>query len=286
MNKLILSVDGGGVLGIGPCEFMKYVEYYMGFSYRNPDACAGTSVGGIIAAASACKMSFADTNKLFEMLAPQIFATPPLSWAFNPSTPKYDGKGLKSALRYAFGNAKMSDLPIPLFIVAMDYRTGKPKVWDSSDGDLVRDVVATSCSAPTYFPPICGKVDGGLVANNPSMCAVAGCISKLGWKLEDLWMLSLGTNGDYWEDPEVDSTTGKLEWAKLLLTTPTRGNEELATFQTRALLRDRLLRIEPILNRDYGLDDLEIMGEYAQIWKGLYTLRSQEVKDWYTQLGR
>lgn len=280
MKKLLHSYDGGGVLGIGPATFLKLAEYYLGMSWRRPDAVGGTSVGSIIAAAVANGMFFHEIEKAFAMCAPEIFREPDLMWRLDLSTPTYDGRGLRNSLRYVFGNTRMCDLRIPCFIVGMDYSRGKPKVFDITDGDMVADVVAMSCSAPTYFPPINGIVDGGLVANNPAMCLITGLMQKNGWSLDDMWLLSFGTNGDYWKDPHVDSRTGKLEWAKILLSTPTRGNEEMATFQTNALLGKRHMRIEPILGEDYKLDDLDIMYEYADIWRGLYSLRKEELWVW------
>lgn len=280
MKKMLHSFDGGGVLGVGPATFLKLAEYYMGFSWKKPDAVAGTSVGSIIAACAALGMCYHEIEREFYRSVGDIFQEAPLAWRIDPSTPRYDGKGLEKALRDVFGSTRMSDLDIPCFIVAMDYNKGKPKIYDSYDGDLIWEVVASSCSAPTYFPPIHGIVDGGLIANNPSMCLITGLVQKHQWDLKDMWLLSIGTNGDYWENPNVDSRTGKLEWAKILLGSPTRGNEEIATFQSRALLGCRELRIEPILSKNYGLDDQEIIGEYSDLWRGLYGLRREEVKEW------
>jgi hypothetical protein len=244
------------------------------------DSYSGTSVGSILAAAAATGMPWSEIKNVFEMSAPIIFSSD-LAWKLDPRKPRYPHTGLKQILSDLFGNLRMCDLKKPLFVVAMNYKTGKPKVWDCKDGDLVRDVVMASCSAPTYFPPVNGVVDGGLVANNPAMCHITGCMSKLGWGLNELWMFSLGTNGDYWKDPEVDRNTGKLEWAKLLLENTTRGNEEIATFQAQALLRERFLRIEPILNQNYALDDVGCMEEYSQIWLGKLVMCSEEVADWF-----
>jgi hypothetical protein len=181
------------------------------------------------------------------------------------------------ALTQVFGDLRMCDLAQPCFVVAMDYTRGQPKIWDIGDRDFVRDVVAASCSAPTFFPPRDGLVDGGLVANSPAMVAIAGAVAKLKWPLQELRVLSLGTNGDYWRDPKVCETTNRLQWVDLLLSHVTRGNEELAEFQARTILEGRHLRVEPVLARDYKLDDLACMPEYSQIWKGLFRSRVDEV---------
>lgn len=276
MKKMLYSFDGGGVLGIGPATYMSLASSSK--LLPQPDSLAGTSVGSLLAAAYAKgTMSWWDILITFKKWAPEIFADPGLLWNMNPLKPKYSHAGLKKAVRHIFGDLRMCDLKIPLFVVAMDYGKGKVKVWDSTDGDLVSDCVLTSCSAPTFFPPVNGMVDGGLVANNPAMVQITGCLSKLHWKLEDLWCLSLGTNGDYWDDPRVNTSTTKVEWGKLLLENTTRGNEEMATFQAQALLNRRFLRIEPILSRDYELDDLKKMGEYSDLWAAAFRLHREEL---------
>lgn len=281
MKKMIRTYDGGGNLGIGPATFMALAKQVLRRRLPKADALGGTSVGSILAGAEAIEMPFEQALDTFKMLCPEIWSTPSLAWEIDPRKPKYDGKGLEHALRSMFGDRRMCDLAVPLFVVAMDMSNGKVKVWDHTDGDLVRDVIRTSCAAPTFLPPVDGKVDGGIVANNPSMCALTGALDKLGWDLKDIWMMSLGTNGDYWKDPHVDRNTNKLAWGKILIESLTRCNEEMATFQSRAFLRERLLRIEPILGRDYVLDDLDILQEYADLWRGLWVMREEEVDEWH-----
>ena len=70
---------------------------------------------------------------------------------------------------------------------------------------ILTDAILASCSAPTYFDPHCvGSyllADGGLWANNPSLVAVIDAKKRLGQKLEDIKVLSIGT-GLY--KPEFD----------------------------------------------------------------------------------
>lgn len=277
MTKMLFSFDGGGVLGIGPASYMALAESKN--MLPKPDCLAGTSVGSLLASACAIGMSWEAIRHTFMKNAPTIFSFPGVLWKINPKKPKYSHEGLKKVVSKLFGDIRMCDLPIPLFITAMDYNRGKVKVWDKTDGDLVADCVVASCSAPTFFPPLRGMVDGGLVANNPSMVQITGCLSKLGWDLKDLWCLSLGTNGDFWKNPNVSSDTGKLEWAKLLLENTTRGNEEVATFQAQSLLGNRYRRVEPILTRDFGLDDLDSMKEYSDLWKAYFSIKSHELEN-------
>lgn len=275
-SKIIWSYDGGGVLAIGPAMFMALAED-TGI-LPNPNILVGTSAGSILAAARAIGMSWNEIMTAFHAKAPQIFKVPGWSWRLDPRKPKYDGKGLAAALRDVFGDIPINKTLYPVFITAMDYTRGRPKIFDSSDSTPLWEAVAASCSAPTYFPPRNGLVDGGLIANSPSVVGIAGAISKLGISLEDIYCVSIGTNGDYWNNPKINENTSKLGWADLILSNPTRCNEELAVFQSQALLQSRYLRIEPITQCNYGLDQLRIMDEYSKIWSGLFVQRQAQLE--------
>lgn len=286
MSNLILTFDGGGVLGIGPATFLRR----WGCDYPNlkidPQAVAGTSVGSILAAARAIGFNGGQIEILFRGNIKTIFNSPPWTWKIDPRKPKYDGTGLVKALKSVFGDLRMNQTKLPLFIVATDCKRGCPKVFDSTDECYIWEAVAASCSAPTYFPPRPGGlVDGGLLANNPTMVAITGSVAKLGMPLDSIWALSFGTNGNYWKDPKVDQNTSKLGWAQVLLESPTRGNEKLASFQASTLLGRRLLRIEPILERDYGLDNVSIIDPYAQLWQAFYSMKKYEVELFLERMG-
>lgn len=281
MKRLILTFDGGGVLGIGPAAFMS--AFVRSGGVLAPDAVAGTSAGAILAACRAVGMPWRQVVADFQKMAPEIFTAPPWRWRLDPRKPKYDGRGLVAALRRVFGDTRVCNTEIPIFITAMDYTRGRPKVWDSGDSDFLWYAVAASCSAPTYFPPIDGLVDGGLVANSPAMVALAGAVGKLRWGLPNCWILSMGTNGVFWHDPRVGENTSLVEWMQILLKNQTRGNEEMAEYQARTLLEGRLYRVEPVLTKNYPLDAVSEMAGYRQLWEGLYRARADELVEFLTR---
>jgi len=272
-----ICIDGGGVGGIGACSFLEHTAPLLP---QKVDFAGGTSVGSIVAALLALGYKYNQLTQIFHQQVQHIFQSPPMQWKLDPRKPRYQSKGLETALKNVLGaSTRICDVQIPLFIVCHDWANGRAKVWDKTDGELLWEVVASSCSAPTWFPPrMSGLADGGTISNNPAVCTITGMMSKHGVSLSDMHILSLGTNGDYWKNPNVNQNTGKLSWANILLDNATRGNESMATFQAQALMGSQFLRIEPILSADYKLDDIGFMTEYYKMWQSLAMLRDFEVK--------
>ena len=108
----------------------------------------------------------------------------------------YTQSPLKKALVKAMGDKTLAELEKQVLISSFDLdnspvkpgsmRTWKPKFFQNfvgpgSDGqEKVIDVALRTSAAPTYFPIYQGYIDGGVVANNPSMCA--RCSRKCGPK--------------------------------------------------------------------------------------------------------
>lgn len=279
MSTLLLSLDGGGALGIGPCELLARLEDAHG--RLRPDAYAGTSVGALLAALAATGRHWAHVREIFVRECPGIFERPPWAWRLNPWRPKYDGKALRRAAQTYLQDLRLCEVEVPIFLTSFDFHTGTPKVWDRGDTEYVWKAVVASAAAPTYFPVVDGRYgDGGLVANNPAMVGLAGLVAKAGWDLGAARCLSLGTNGDAWRDPHVGRTT-RLGWLRPLLATFMEGGEELATFEARAVLGDRLLRVEPRLRHEVAMDDVgAALGPYRRLWADLWAARRVEILGW------
>ena len=63
------------------------------------------------------------------------------------------------------------------------------------------------------------------------------------------------------------------------------GNEELATYQLRTLIDDRMLRIEPVLDNDINLDDYETALDVCpEIWKSLFYSNINKISMFLDQL--
>ena len=126
--KTLLSIDGGGALGIGPAEFLSHAEREIG-EIRSVDAYAGSSVGALLVALKATGKTWREVRDIFIKECPKIFAKPSLLWRMNPWKPKYNNKNLKEvALKYfgrcgvessITGPLYMCDLEKPVFITAL-----------------------------------------------------------------------------------------------------------------------------------------------------------------------
>jgi patatin-like phospholipase/acyl hydrolase len=100
-------------------------------------------------------------------------------------------------------------------------------------------------------------VDGGVVANNPSMAAVAQALDgrAAGTPLDELVLLSLGSGSEpmYIERGDVD--WGWAQWARPLVSMMISGVMGVADFQSRQLLGDRYFRLDHRFDRAVEVDD-------------------------------
>ncbi|MBJ7555131.1 patatin-like phospholipase family protein [Marinomonas spartinae] len=223
MSKLILCLDGGGIRGAATTQFLMQVDQLLGEKYQKSlrdcvDFYAGNSTGSIIALALAnTNMPMQDINELYnEETAKQIFTeNRGLLEIDGVNAPKYEASGktntLKSKLGEAkLGEAKLGDVKEGKHVLAITYGVEKRKPFIlKSTKDYYRDIPSyqvadASSAAPTYFPTVEAYfpydeenywlVDGGVVANNPTMCAIAE--AKREWptvSMDELRVLSIGT---------------------------------------------------------------------------------------------
>ena len=224
----IISIDGGGSLGIIPAMFIAEIEKR---SHR-PIAkaaklIAGTSTGAIIAGAVGCR-SHADFSRpvlsgqdLLELYSDptrlnRIFA--PSSHVLNLSGPKYIESGRASVIKEYVRESKMKDTLTDLVITAVKKGQQHTKLFNPrEDSDaLVYDAIMASSAAPTYFPGhMIGSdlyFDGGLHANSPSQLALAYA-QRTGISPQKIRIWSLGTGNYGGDNNSVSKNGGLFEWA-------------------------------------------------------------------------
>ena len=114
-------------------------------------------------------------------------------------------------------------------------------------------------AAPVYFPSSQGFIDGAILAANPAVCALAQTQDDRSFDepppLADISLFSLGTGevAQFIRGERHD--WGALQWGKPLVDIVMSGTAEVASYQCRALLGERFLRLSPRLERQ---DDLRL----------------------------
>lgn len=302
MTYRILSIDGGGVRGLLVTVLLQRLaqESNRPHFLSQIDMFAGTSTGAIVALGMAMGFSPQKGRRLYEEKSPIIFADSfwdnLKDWGFAVGA-QYSNEPLKEVLIEEFGaTTTLNDLPKKVLVAAFDLdneetnsnksRHWKPKFFhnypgDDSDGtELVVNVALRSAAAPTFFPIYQGYVDGGVAANNPSMCALAQALDPraAAKQPEDVVILSLGTGTRPSFLTEQDGDWGWKQWGVRLRPDPVDmielpllemvldGMVQIPDFQCRQILRDRYFRLQTVLPEPIGLnkiDKLDLLVETA-----------------------
>lgn len=280
-NYRILSLDGGGIGGLFTCTLLARLVNAHPNLIANTDLIAGTSTGGIIALALAAGVPIAELVALYSTRGTEIFDDS--FWdnirdLGNAVGADYSNKGLKRNLKRILGDTTLADLRrtgarkhvlIPTFDLDAPAAPGRPRTWkpkffhnfagnDSDGAELAVDVALRTAAAPTYFPAYQGYIDGGVVANNPSMAAIAQALDPraAGRELRDIRLLSISTGTDpkYIKGENLDWGWG--QWARPLVSIMISGVMGVADFQCSQILGDRYLRLDRVFDRPVNLDDI------------------------------
>jgi patatin-like phospholipase/acyl hydrolase len=308
----ILTFDGGGIRGLVTLAILKRLEAQIPNLVRGADLLAGTSTGGIIALGLAAGKSVDEMIALYRDNGKEIFDD---SWFDNLrdiggiSGADYDQTNLGRILKRVFKNSRLKDLGKRVLVPSFDLdnearvesqRTWNPKFFhnfpgEDSDGDeLVVEVALKATAAPTYFPTHDGYIDGGVVANNPSMAAVAqtqdGRNDDPVPKLTDLCLLSLGTgtNLSYVKGRNLD--WGLAQWARPLINLLLDASMGIADYQCHHLLKENYRRIAPVFPHDKNIkmDEWQRAQELIDFGNGSALTDSwsgAEVVPWLSNVG-
>jgi patatin-like phospholipase/acyl hydrolase len=281
----ILCIDGGGIRGIIPALVLTELEERTGRRTAQMfDLIAGTSTGGILAAALARpgddrttpRYSARDLLGLYEAEGPEIFERSLLKRIRSVGgwlDERYDDDALVAALRRYLDGARLSDTLTDVFITAYEiegrfeffFRSSRAREDPSYDFPLA-DACRATAAAPTYFEPtrvtdVAGErtyslIDGGVFAANPSLCAIAEVARDS--DIDDVELvLSLGTGSLTRPLPYAQARSfGQLEWARSIVDVVFDGIADTTEFALERLLgRDRYVRLQIALER--ASDDLD-----------------------------
>jgi uncharacterized protein len=240
----ILALSGGGYLGLYSAALLAALEEQAGEPIgRRFDLVAGTSVGGITAAAVAFELPLSQLVAFFrdhgsEVFSPRARPTGTVGRLLDLSRsvlgPKYGNDALRALLDERLGAATFDDALHPLLLPAVNVTRSLTKVFKTphakaSRGDervRVADAVLAACAAPAYFPsvPIGDALyaDGGLFAVAPDQVALHEAEHFMGIDVARVRMLSLGTATVGYRPAEgVDADAGAVGWlsdGRLILT--------------------------------------------------------------------
>ena len=213
LNKTILCLDGGGVRGIITLQLLKKLEEVVGIPcYDLFDMVAGTSTGGIIAGLIASGKKASEIEHLYIKLTKKVFTG--RHWTANRfvNPPQYTKEYYRNILKQEIGsNTTLQDASqntgTDILITAKDVAAGeetyftcfsnKDKFTGTYKDVLLRAVLETTMSAPTYFTPLERFVDGGITShNNPVLAAILEAV-KYGprnkYNINELTVFSFGT---------------------------------------------------------------------------------------------
>ena len=266
----ILSLDGGGIRGIITAVLLEKLNTHPDIAnfLEGVDLIAGTSTGGIIALGLAKGFSPAELVDLYQNLGPHVFNDSlwdNLKDLGQLIGAQYSTLPLENELKKFLGESTtLGQLHKKVLITAFDLdnlrpepdrRSWKPKIFhnigrENDANALAYKVGVYTTAAPTYFPSVDGYIDGGVYANNPSMCALAQSQDERVFQkcpsLSDVVLLSLGTGMSltFIEGKNLDWGLG--QWARPLISILFDGVSGIADFQCRKLLRNNYQRLAPV----------------------------------------
>lgn len=269
----ILALDGGGFRGMFEAVVLSIWEQQLGHPITDHfDLIVGTSTGGIIALGLAAGLPASDLVDFYRIDGKEIFPSVwsprrtfrgPLQYMLS----KFGPGRLERALKARLPNVTMANLKKPVVITSFNLASGRHwffKTPHFPDNLIdahrpIWEVARATSAAPTYFPAFRSSrnelfIDGGLVANNPSLIGYFEVHVNFPAFKEDIKILNIGTEGGEcpphkWWLPRG----GLLPWAKsapgVLMQAQAVSTEAL---MGRLLGPDGWLRVKPEHGRDFA----------------------------------
>ena len=273
----ILSIDGGGSRGVIPANVLHHREEDAGISVRTSfDFFAGVSTGAMIAAYLAANVGSV------ERLARESYSSENLSTIMDKTVwdkmlgrmqnqPKYDGINKRDYVATLLGNLRINDIEDKhLLVLAYDFINRELVTFknqrghDAAYNPTLTEVCDAATAAPTLYPTVATTsltrrwlLDGALTTNDPSICAISECLA-MGYSLDDIWMLSLGTGRpvhDLSQEDRDNIGRASRDWGVIgwlsngLLDHMMSASSCVSAHQCTQLLKDRYLRINGELPR-------------------------------------
>ncbi len=296
----IVTFDGGGICGLLTAILLERISAQIPGWLDKADLFAGTSTGGLIALGLARGLPPSQLVELYQQKGQEIFDD---SWLDNLidmgqiSGAQYSNGNLTREVKRILGkDTKLKDLNRSVLIPTFDLdnedpnpakRSWKPKFFHNYkvregryDGDeLAYKVGLYTSAAPTYFPSVDGYVDGGVIANNPSMAALAQTqdprvIFPSGRErpaLSDVVLISFSCGKAMMHIKGKNLDWGFAQWVQPLIRILLNGGVAVADYQCSQILRDNYFRLDPAypLDKSFVLDDADKIPQLAEFSKSV-----------------
>ncbi len=204
----ILTLDGGGSKGIYTLGVLQELQDRL----RVPlvdyfDCFYGTSTGAIIASMLVLGKSIPEIKDVYLNHIPRVM---------KKKDPAQRTAELKIVLKREFGDSKFEDCAKYLGILTSFINERKPKIFRpfikgvSIDGDslfsgygfTIAEALLSSCAAVPYFEQVRMRssdgsrelflIDGGFLANNPTVCSIEDARQVFNKREEDLFVVNVG----------------------------------------------------------------------------------------------
>ncbi|CAM3436076.1 patatin-like phospholipase family protein [Sphingobacterium prati] len=204
----ILTLDGGGSKGIYTLGILNELEKLLNKPLHDHfDIVYGTSTGSIIASMIGLGYTIESIIKKYYELIPKIM---------NKNSAASKSAELKLQLEEEFGEKKFMEFLTGVAIVSMNYEREKPFIFKRNVeqayrlkatfspgfGATIAQAIQASCAAYPIFEKVLVKtenqgdilaVDGGFIANNPTLFAITDAKVALKEASNNVAILSLGT---------------------------------------------------------------------------------------------
>ena len=284
MRRMILSLDGGGIRGAATTRFLSRVEDVLKQKHNTDirecvDLFAGTSTGSIIALGlAATKLPMQQIDGLYSVANAKVIFTENEGWfeIDGINAPKYEAGGKTALLKQQLGaNTTFGSVGTQKHVLVVAYSVERrvPMVLKSTKkihrSLRAYQVADASSAAPTYFPTIPVQVpprsgedhwliDGGVVANNPTMCAISE--ARKVWPktaMDQVHVLSVGTGSMTRKiNGPASQKWGSIGWFAQGHILDVLTDERIVGYQAKNILRQgHYIRVNAELRRQPGLDN-------------------------------
>jgi predicted acylesterase/phospholipase RssA len=189
-NRLVISIDGGGIRGIIPLIFLKQIQRRLSKDLFLGDiSWWGTSTGALISGAIAIQAQGKFETAVQNILDIYEFRS---AAAVQPRGASIPSRALNQLIKSNFGNLSLAQFS-NLNIVVSKASDLSPVIFNAQNSCSLADAIAASCAFPGVFPAVEINdklyVDGFFNAKNPTRLAEQHGTARAG----KTTYLSLGT---------------------------------------------------------------------------------------------